>query len=407
VLLVHSDMGAEGAASDRRRFWSITSTVSNAWGQVAALRDVRPAARPPGQFMKIDQFSVVPEMSPVEFRAFTEIGVYCHEFGHDLGWPDLYDASSLGGGTEPRPGQLVPDVDRARSAATAARRRGRPIPAPGRKWDAGWIGLENLVDDGDHRFAPVWRREDGLPPVVPGRGVGRMVPAREPAEDRLRLGPARARPAGHAHPVRRDGAEAAAQHRQFGRDPGAARRGGGRALRHDVHHQSRRRARPVPGPPARATFADDTSPRPRRTTTRPLNTSLQAIREIGTDVRAYVQLLPTGWSQPLEIGPIGPGGASAATARRRWSPIRRATCGSPRWTTCRGASEIVAAAEALRHRLGARRAADERARRVELARARDRPERAQGDRWWDTRDGNSEIYYAWAPPGGRSGRRGG
>jgi hypothetical protein len=46
----------------------------------------------------------MPEQSSFVPPALTEIGVYCHEFGHALGLPDLYDTSSLGGSSNMGPG---------------------------------------------------------------------------------------------------------------------------------------------------------------------------------------------------------------------------------------------------------------------------------------------------------------
>ncbi|MBI3948176.1 MAG: M6 family metalloprotease domain-containing protein [Armatimonadetes bacterium] len=57
----------------------------------------------PGQKIKIDQYIIQPEASYYAggagaVRTIVGIGVFCHEFGHALGLPDLYDTGGAGGG---------------------------------------------------------------------------------------------------------------------------------------------------------------------------------------------------------------------------------------------------------------------------------------------------------------------
>jgi len=398
VLLVHSDMGAEGAASDRRRFWSVTSTVSNAWGQVAPYVTSDPRPGHPGQFMKIDQFSVVPEMSAVEFRAFTEIGVYCHEFGHDLGWPDLYDASSLGGGGNLGPGNWC--LMSTGAFGGDSRTPSRPThPCAWAKWDAGWIGLENLVDDGDHRFAPVMAEKTAYRLWYQGEASDEWFLL----ENRQKTGFDSGLP-GHGLLVTRIQSDVMAQKRPLN----TVNSGAIPALRleeADGHYDmmftiNRGDARdPFPGLSGAGEFADDTVPSTTTYDHRPLNTSLQAIREIGADVRAYVQLLPTGWSPPLEIGPIGPGGALSGNGATTLVADPTGDLWLATVDDVSGASEIVL----RRKRFGIDWGApvpltSEPGVSNSPALAIDKSGR-KAIAWWDTRDGNSEIYYAWAPPG--------
>jgi len=401
VLLVHSDMGAEGAASDRRRFWSITSGVSNNWGQVGPYVTKDPRPGHPGQFMKIDQFSVLPEMSAVEFRAFTEIGVYCHEFGHDLGWPDLYDASSLGGGTNLGPGNWC--LMATGAFGGDSRSPSRPThPCGWAKFDAGWITLENLVDDGDRRFAPVASEKTAY----------RLWYQGEPSdewfllENRQKTGFDSGLP-GHGLLVYRIQSDVIATRRGLntinsGQVPGLRleEADGHYDLKFTINRGDPRD--PFPGTLNATSFSDDTTPSTITYAGRPLNTSLQAIRDVGQDVRAYVQLLPTGWSAPLDIGTLtggslngnGAGTMVADPSGDLWlATVDDAT----------GQSEIVL----RRKRFGINWGApipltNEPGVSNSPAIAIDRNGR-KAITWWDTRDGNSEIYYAWAPAGGSFG----
>lgn len=96
VWVVHSGFPGEATLA-RDNLWSVTSRLTS-WpsGESFETRTPRPGA--PSIRMRIDRFAVLPELSAIRPGALTEIGVYCHEFGHALGLPDLYDTSTLGGG---------------------------------------------------------------------------------------------------------------------------------------------------------------------------------------------------------------------------------------------------------------------------------------------------------------------
>jgi len=103
LWIVHPTRGGELSGS-RRDLWSVTSSMSAGWGNSAAIetQDLIPGSLT--QHIRIDRFTTLPERSGYAPGQMSEIGVYCHEFGHALGLPDLYDASTLGGATNVGPG---------------------------------------------------------------------------------------------------------------------------------------------------------------------------------------------------------------------------------------------------------------------------------------------------------------
>ena len=103
VWIVHPCRGGEVSGS-RRDLWSITSRMSGGWANAAAIetQDLIPGSIT--QHIRIDRFSTLPERSGFVPGQMSEVGVYCHEFGHALGLPDLYDTSALGGAANVGPG---------------------------------------------------------------------------------------------------------------------------------------------------------------------------------------------------------------------------------------------------------------------------------------------------------------
>ena len=104
LWVVHAGAGGEAVPDDRNNIWSITSRLSSGWrlGTWWETEDLVPGSLT--QKIRIDRFSTLPEMSGRVAGNLSEIGVYCHEFGHALGLPDLYDASQLGGAANAGPG---------------------------------------------------------------------------------------------------------------------------------------------------------------------------------------------------------------------------------------------------------------------------------------------------------------
>src|SRR5258705_13934414 len=86
LWVVHAGRGGEGTL-DLNDLWSITSELATYWSNSYPF-DV---TQPGGPQLLVNRFSIVPELSLFAPRKLSEIGVYCHEFGHALGLPDLYD----------------------------------------------------------------------------------------------------------------------------------------------------------------------------------------------------------------------------------------------------------------------------------------------------------------------------
>jgi immune inhibitor A len=95
VWLLHSGFGGENVVT-RKDLWSITSKMTD-WPNGYAFDT---GTLVPGTQIheQVDRFSVVPEISGINPGQRCEIGVFCHEFGHTLGLPDLYERG-FGGST--------------------------------------------------------------------------------------------------------------------------------------------------------------------------------------------------------------------------------------------------------------------------------------------------------------------
>ncbi len=103
LWIVHAGLGAELTGS-RRNFYSNTARLGSGWsfGGVIETADLLNGSI--SQKVRVDRFAVLPEISGFKPGALSEIGVFCHEFGHALGLPDLYDTAALGGAVNVGPG---------------------------------------------------------------------------------------------------------------------------------------------------------------------------------------------------------------------------------------------------------------------------------------------------------------
>ena len=96
VWVVHSGLPGEATVA-RDNLWSVTSRLTS-WPSGEKYPTQTPVPGAPALRLLVDRFSVLPEISSIRPGLPAEIGIYCHEFGHALGLPDLYDTSALGGG---------------------------------------------------------------------------------------------------------------------------------------------------------------------------------------------------------------------------------------------------------------------------------------------------------------------
>lgn len=297
VFVVHVGLGAEAASGDRTQLWSINSSLSGGWDGVIpdTTKDLRPGSST--QYMMVNHFSILPERSGIHPDSLTEIGVYCHEFGHALGWPDLYDASTLGGGLNLGPGNWC--LMATGAFGGDSRTPQRPVrPCAWAMMDAGWATVENLVRSGPLVAGPVedtrqlyrlwWqgeasteyyllenRQRRGYDADVPGRGllvyhVEDDVIASRRSSNRVN--------SGLIPGLRVEEADG----------------------RYDLRMSYTRgdEGDPFPGAEGASRFADDTSPPARSYAGRFTNVSLDRLAYDGDSVSAWVQLSPTGWTPP-------------------------------------------------------------------------------------------------------------
>ena len=104
LWFLHSGKGGESSADElqlygpilgKRRLWSITSQFTRDPSGSSTFLTNQRLPWNASQFFSIDRFSSVPELSGVVPGNRCEIGVFCHEFGHALLLPDLYDTQGV------------------------------------------------------------------------------------------------------------------------------------------------------------------------------------------------------------------------------------------------------------------------------------------------------------------------
>jgi M6 family metalloprotease-like protein len=92
LWVMHSGLGGEATVATDN-LWSITSALDQ-WSNGTAYVTNDPVPGGGVQKMRINRFSILPELSQFHPGQLSEIGVFSHEFGHALGLPDLYDTAN-------------------------------------------------------------------------------------------------------------------------------------------------------------------------------------------------------------------------------------------------------------------------------------------------------------------------
>ncbi|MHB8079996.1 MAG: M6 family metalloprotease domain-containing protein [Candidatus Krumholzibacteriia bacterium] len=90
VIIVHAGKGGECGGNNA--IWSHSFSLRG-WGATAYTTRTPRAG---GGYLKVDDYIIQPELSCG--GGLIEIGVFCHEYGHALGLPDLYDTDGGGQG---------------------------------------------------------------------------------------------------------------------------------------------------------------------------------------------------------------------------------------------------------------------------------------------------------------------
>lgn len=94
IMVVHTGAGAETGESNNiwSHRWSLNAAANSSPGIMPQGEYVTDDPWPghPGEFVKVNDYIIQPELSG-SAGGLIDIGVFCHEFGHAIGLPDLYD----------------------------------------------------------------------------------------------------------------------------------------------------------------------------------------------------------------------------------------------------------------------------------------------------------------------------
>lgn len=139
LWVMHSGFPGEASVATDN-LWSITSRLTS-WPTGESFPTSTTVAGAPTLRMNIDRFTVLPELSAIHPGQPSEIGVYCHEFGHALGLPDLYDTSTLGGGVNAGPGNW----NLMSTGGYGADGQSPEYPAHLGAWSLLWLGWRQTI----------------------------------------------------------------------------------------------------------------------------------------------------------------------------------------------------------------------------------------------------------------------
>ena len=338
LWIVHAGPGAE-ITGNRKDLWSITSRATAGWsnGSPADCTDLVPGSQT--QHIRIDRFTVLPELSGLHPGQLNEIGVFCHEFGHTLGLPDLYDTSVLGGAANTGPGNWA----LMSSGAYGGDGISPESPSHMGAWCSLWLGWTNRVrptQDTTLTLAPLI---DGSP-LIEFWFQGEDSPEHFLLENRIREGYDKKLPNDgllvHQVDEAMIGQRISSNRINTGPTPGM------RVLEadgdYDLYYGYNRgdASDPFPGT-AHRTYVDDlTIPSTRTFTGAPTNIAIKDVARSGRNVTLRLQVRAPGWQSPRDVasGAGEPAFAFDPAARAAVSPAGRA------WLV---SSEVVGATNAV------------------------------------------------------------
>jgi M6 family metalloprotease-like protein len=304
LWVVHAGPGGE-ATTSRRDLWSLTSRATAGWnnGAVVETNDLLPGSTQENpRYERIDRFTILPELSGLHAGQLSEIGVYCHEFGHTLGLPDLYDTSVLGGTTNVGPGNW----SLMSTGAYGGDSQTPESPSGFGAWCMLWLGWAN-------RIRPTQDTTLVLPPIIDGGPLlefwfqGEDSPEHFLIENRIRES--------FDHKLPNDGLivnqvdEAMVGARISGNRINTGPTPGLRILEADgnfdmFYGYDRGDANdPFPGGVKRTRIDDVTTPSTRTFLGAPTNIALENITRTGRNVSVRVRVRSPGWNSPHDLAP--------------------------------------------------------------------------------------------------------
>jgi len=297
LWVIHAGVGGESNL-DRNAFWSITSRMSTGWHYGDPFLTTDPVPGSTTQYMRLDRFSTMPEMSYLLPGRRSEIGVYTHEFGHALGLPDLYDTS---GGTGGAPNMGPGNWALMSSGGYGANGLTPEVPAGMGAWSLLYLGWVNSV-------RPTQDQTMLLPPIENGGPVVDLWFQGEPnaehflVENRRRLGfdqyiPAEGLLVSHVDDAQ-IGALLPSNRINAGLTPGLTLLQGDGLNDLQLGHNRGDAGDPLPGSANCTLLDDDTNPSMRMFSGAITNVAVRDITPIGSDTRFLAQVRAPGWAAP-------------------------------------------------------------------------------------------------------------
>ncbi len=313
LWVVHSGFPGEATlAADN--LWSVTSRLTS-WPGGGSFETHTPRPGAPAIRIRVDRFSVLPEHSAIRPSQLTEIGVYCHEFGHALGLPDLYDTSNLGGGANTGPGNwsLMGTGSYGTDGVSPE------FPSHLGAWPLRWLGWRESIRPVNDTLM-VQSSLAGGAPIVEFWFQGEANSEYFLIENRQRESFDRNVPAEGLIVYQVDEKVmtpvAVASNRVNYGDTRGLRLIEADGLNDLVLGHNRGDSKdPFPGSLARTQFDDETIPSTRSIRGAVTNIALRQIEQVGDHVRYQLQVRAPGWEPPAsaiigDFNPIWPSGAA-------------------------------------------------------------------------------------------------